>query len=92
MGAQRVKMKDTLILRYQQCSEFNYKDTSNNTVLNEMQAVKKYHGMNAYFELKEFLKSIENKVINLVFIGEDAFEETNNNFWLPQSLWSEIEK
>lgn len=41
-------------------------------------------------ELGTFLLSIENKVVTLVFTGEDAFEENDNNWWLPKCLWDEI--
>jgi len=41
-------------------------------------------------ELDNFLSSIEGKVVSLVFTGVDAFEEKDNNIWLPPSLWDEI--
>ena len=37
-----------------------------------------------------FLKSIENKEVELVFSGPDAFEKNDNNYWLPDCLWDEI--
>jgi len=87
----KVKMKDNLILRYQQCYEFNYRDKNRTScAMNEMQAIKEYHGWLEYFKLKQFLKSIENKTINLVFTGEDAFEEIDNNIWLPDALWDAV--
>lgn len=41
-------------------------------------------------EYKDFLKSIEGKEVDLIFIGGDAFEKNDNNFWLPNCLWDEI--
>jgi hypothetical protein len=41
-------------------------------------------------ELDNFLLSLEGKVVSLVFTAGDAFEEKDNNFWLPPSLWDEI--
>ena len=38
----------------------------------------------------EFLESIEGKEVELVFTGGDAFEKNDNNLWLPDSLWEEI--
>jgi hypothetical protein len=40
--------------------------------------------------LGNFLKSIEDKEVNLVFIGQDAFEKNDNNWWLPDCLWDEV--
>lgn len=37
----KVRMKDNLILRYQQCKEFDYRDKNRiSTAFNEMQSVK----------------------------------------------------
>ena len=41
-------------------------------------------------ELEEFLLSIEGKVVDLVFIGDDAFEKNDNNWWLINELWDPI--
>tara|TARA_R110000868_G_scaffold64854_2_gene194608 strand:+ start:1819 stop:2019 length:201 start_codon:yes stop_codon:yes gene_type:complete len=41
-------------------------------------------------ETEEFLKSIEGKEVNLVFTCGDAFEEKDNNIWLPDCLWDEV--
>ena len=35
----------------------------------------------------KFLESIEGREVNLVFTHGDAFEEKDNNVWLPDSLW-----
>lgn len=40
--------------------------------------------------LKLFLKSIEGKVIDLIFTYGDAFEKNDDNYWLPNELWDEI--
>ena len=40
--------------------------------------------------LDAFLRSIEGKVVTLVFSGNDAFEEKDNNVWLPSLLWEEL--
>ncbi|MCX6602534.1 MAG: hypothetical protein NTV52_02955 [Acidobacteria bacterium] len=40
--------------------------------------------------LDEFLRSIEGREIKLVFTAGDAFEEKDNDIWLPPSLWDEI--
>ena len=43
----------------------------------------------------EFLKlrdRIEGKFVTLVFIGVDAFEEIDDNYWLPNECWIEVEK
>lgn len=41
--------------------------------------------------ITEFLKSIEGKEVNLIFTSDDAFEENNNDIWLPDSLWVKTE-
>lgn len=41
-------------------------------------------------EYKDFLKSIEGREVELVFIGKDAFEKYDDNFWLPDCLWDEL--
>ena len=82
-------MKDNLIVRYQQCKELDYRAKNKiSNEFNEMQSVKQYMGMEEYFKLKEFLKSIEGKIIELVFLRGDAFEKHDNNYWLPESLWN----
>ena len=85
------EMKDNLILRYQKSPELDYRSRCRiSCPLNEMQAVKEMHGMEDYFDLKTFLKSIEGKAVNLVFTGGDAFGEKDNNFWLPNDLWTAV--
>lgn len=42
----------------------------------------------------KFLKlrdRIEGKVVTLVFTGHDAFEEIDNDYWLPNECWVEVE-
>jgi len=41
-------------------------------------------------EVRDFLNTIDGKEVELVFIGKDAFEKEDNNFWLPEFLWDEI--
>ena len=41
--------------------------------------------------VKIFLKSIEEKEVDLIFTAGDAFEKKNNNVWLPNDLWTKIE-
>jgi hypothetical protein len=33
---------------------------------------------------------IEGKIVTLVFTGDDAFEEKDNNYWLPKECWEEV--
>ena len=83
----KARMKDNLIVRYQQCEEFNYLGRPQFGAPNELIGVRHMFGWGHYFKLKEFLKSIEGKVVDLVFIGNDAFEKQDNNYWLPDELW-----
>ena len=63
-----VRMKQNLIVRYQLCPEFNYsKRYSHYSAPNELIAIKDAHGIGAYFKTKMFLKSIEGKIVELVF-------------------------
>lgn len=41
-------------------------------------------------EIAGFLASIEGQIIEVVFIGQDAFEKENNNIWLPNELWEKL--
>lgn len=87
----KARMKDNLIVRYQLCAEFNYKDKSRiSCAPNELIAVREVCGWQSYFETKKFLKSIEGKIVDLVFTGADAFEKEDNNYWLPDSLWKAV--
>ena len=38
-------------------------------------------------DVEDFLNSIDGKDVELVFIGPDAFEKNDNNYWLPNELW-----
>lgn len=40
--------------------------------------------------LGAFLDKIDGKEVTLVFTGTDAFEENDDNFWLPDCLWDAI--
>ena len=87
----KARMKSNLITRYQLCPEFNYRHRSPiSSCPNELIGVKEEWGWLEYFKTKQFLKSIEGKVVDLVFIGNDAFEKNDNNHWLPNSLWDAI--
>ena len=87
----KARMKNNLITRYQLCPEFRYKNCNKDYCPpNELLAAKDAHGMQEYFKTKEFLKSIEGKVVELVFTAGDAFEKEDNNHWLPESLWDAI--
>ena len=84
-------MKDNLIMRYQLCPEFNYMDKCRiSCAPNELIASREIFGWESYFETKQFLKSIEGKIVDLVFTGNDAFEKNDNNYWLPDSLWEAV--
>lgn len=87
----KARMKKNLIVRYQLCPEFNYRDKCRiSTSRNELIAARELFGWNDYFKTKQFLKSIEGKIVDLVFIGNDAFEKNDNNYWLPSSLWEAV--
>lgn len=87
----KARMKDNLIVRYQLCPEFNYRDKSRiSCAPNELIAVREVWGWQSYFETKQFLKSIEGKIVDLVFTAGDAFEKEDNNHWLPNSLWEAV--
>ena len=38
----------------------------------------------------ELCNKIQGKEVELAFIGDDAFEKQDNNYWLPNSCWEEI--
>ena len=87
----KARMKNNLIVRYQLCPEFNYRQRNPITSApNELIAQKEAWGMQDYFKTKEFLKSIEGCIVELVFTAGDAFEKNDNNYWLPPSLWSAL--
>jgi hypothetical protein len=75
-------MKDNLIARYQMSDELK----------GELRAVWKHHGWLEYCKTKAFLKSIEGKVVDLVFTHGDAFEAQDNNYWLPDCLWVPVDQ
>jgi len=70
----KAAMKDHLVMRYEQA------------LPNELEACDHKDKL----ERIAFLESIENKEIELVFTGGDAFEKNDNNLWLPDSLWEAI--
>lgn len=77
----KARMKDNLIMRYQQSPELK----------GELHAVLEVHGWAEYVKTKVFLKSIEGKTVDLIFTAGDAFEKNDNNIWLPPSLWDKEE-
>ncbi len=53
-----------------------------------------FHGTEGQREDKEFLAlcdRIAGKEVELVFIGEDAFEKEDKNYWLPRCCWEPLE-
>ena len=40
----------------------------------------------------ELCERIRGREVTLVFIGNDAFEKEDNNYWLPDCCWEEIPK
>jgi len=76
----KARMKTNLIMRYQLCSDLK----------GELNGVWKAWGWDEYVKTKIFLKSIEGRTVNLVFTAGDAFEEKDNNIWLPNELWDAI--
>jgi len=38
----------------------------------------------------ELCDRIQGKVVDLVFTSGDAFEAIDNNWWLPEKCWTEI--
>lgn len=52
-----------------------------------------FDGKEGHRENQEFLAlcdRIAGKEVNLVFIGKDAFEEIDNNYWLPDCCWEAL--
>ena len=49
--------------------------------------------MEGHREDAEFLRlrdRIQGQVVELRFVGDDAFEVADNNYWLPASCWQEV--
>lgn len=87
----KARMKNNLILRYQLCPEFDYRIRGHiGQVPNELIASRLENGWQSYFDTKEFLKSIEGRIVELTFTCGDAFEAKDNNHWLPNSLWEKV--
>lgn len=57
------------------------------TIEKEMGAVEKHRKDIKFLKLRD---RIEGQEVELVFIGEDAFELEDNNYWLPNCCWEEI--
>ena len=89
---QTVKMKDNLIMHYCLCDDFNYMHRIPiSSPPNELIAQKEAWGWMDYFATKQFLKSIEGKVITITRCHGDAFEVNDNNYWLPDSLFEVLD-
>lgn len=41
---------------------------------------------------RAFLEGIEGREVTLVFTAGDAFEKSDNNYWLPDCMWTAIAK
>lgn len=74
----KAKMSDNLVSAYQSCAELTYHDGSSEFDL---------MSDDDQCAIVGFLSHISGQVVELVFIGNDAFEINNNNYWLPNSLW-----
>jgi len=67
------------LMRYQQCPDFDYRGKSiAYGCMNELQAVKQNSWIE-YVKTKQFLKSIEGNVVELIFTAGDAFELKQKN-------------
>ena len=75
-------MVDNLVSAYQTCTELSYADGSSEFDL---------MSDDDQCAIVGFLSHISGQVVELVFIGNDAFEINNNNYWLPNSLWVECQ-
>ena len=74
----KAKMSDNLVSAYRTCEELTYYDGRSEFDL---------MSDDDQCALVDFLSRISGQVVELVFIGNDAFERNNNNYWLPDSLW-----
>ena len=54
------------------------------TIESEMGAVEGHRNDPEFIKLCE---RIQGKVVDLVFIRDDAFEAVDNNYWLPEYCW-----
>ncbi len=41
-------------------------------------------------EFKALCDRIAGKEVDLVFVGDDAFEAIDNGYWLPDCCWTEV--
>jgi len=74
----KARMKGNLLARYEEAMP------------NELEESRKIFGDIEFQKTINLLKSIEGKVVELVFIGDDAFEKNDNNLWLPDCLWTPV--
>ena len=63
-------------------------------VLNLMDVIENYFGSSVghrgdcvFVALCDRIAGME---VNLRFIGDDAFEEIDNNYWLPNCCWEKV--
>jgi len=47
-------------------------------------------GIRADSKFMALAERIAGKEVDLVFIGEDAFEAIDNDYWLPDCCWEEV--
>ena len=63
-------------------------------VLNLMDVIENYFGSSVgHREDDAFIAlcdRIAGEEVNLRFIGNDAFEEIDNNYWLPDCCWEKV--
>ena len=63
---------------------------------NLLEKITEYFGIEeGHSENEQFLElceRIQGKEVNLVFTAGHAFEEIDNNFWLPECCWTKIEE
>lgn len=74
----KAKMKDNLVKRYDEAFP------------GEIEAFRSACGEEEHKDFIQFLESIQKKEVNLVFAAGDAFEEKNNDYWLPNQLWDKV--
>jgi hypothetical protein len=64
-------------------------------VENLLETITEYFGIEErHSEDKQFLElcnRIQGKEVNLIFTEGDAFEEIDNNYWLPECCWTKME-
>lgn len=41
-------------------------------------------------DFKKLVERIQGKEVDLIFVGPDAFEALDKNYWLPSECWTEV--